>query len=180
LNTCLKGGAVNRVIIGIDPGLSGAIGVITPLAYAVHDVPTLEVRAGKKKRNRYNLAEMVRLLKQIRDEAHLNNYPVELWLEDVHAMPGQGVTSMFSMGRGLGNWEMASIALEIPLNYISPITWKKAIMAGQGKEKDAAVYRAQQLFPSAVLTGPKGGLLDGRAEALLIAEYGRRFSISNF
>ena len=47
-------------------------------------------------------------------------------------------------------------------------------MNGQGKEKDASVYRAQQLFPLAQLVGPRGGKYDGRAEALLIAEYGRR------
>ncbi len=66
-------------------------------------------------------------------------------------------------------------ALQMPLNYISPITWKKIVMAGQGKEKDAAVYKAQQLFPDAVLVTPRGRLLDGRAEALLIAWYGLNF-----
>lgn len=176
-----------KTIIGIDPGLKGAIGVIGPIAYAVHDVPVLEIKAGRKRnkktgemvdviRKKYNLAEMKRILVQIRNEFHAAGVPVQIWLEDVHAMPDQGVTSMFSMGRGLGNWEALAIALDIPLNYISPVTWKKEMMNGQGKEKDAAVYRAQQLFPMAVLTGPRGGKIDGRAEALLIAEYGRRNS----
>ena len=162
--------------IGIDPGLSGAIAVITDYAQAIHDAPTLEIKSGKKIRHRYNVAEIVRILKQVRDESHLKLIPVEVWLEDVHAMPGQGVTSMFSMGRGLGMYEGIVQALEMPLNFISPITWKKKMMDGQGKEKSAAVYRAQQLFPNAQLTTARGRLLDGRAESLLIAEYGRRLS----
>ena len=166
---------MNRTIIGIDPGLSGGIAVLTPIAYTVHDIPTIQVVKGKKKKNRYNVAEIVRMMKQVRDEAHLALTSVEVWLELVHAMPGQGVTSMFSMGQGLGMYEGVITSLEIPLNYISPVTWKKKIMEGQGKEKGAAVYKAQQLFPMAQLVTPRGRLIDGRAEALLIAEYGKRF-----
>lgn len=166
---------MNKVLIGIDPGLSGAIAILHPIAYTTHDIPVLEVKRGKKTKRRYNVAEIVRILKRVRDESHVQQYPVEVWLEDVHAMPRQGVTSMFSMGRGLGMYEGIITSLEIPLNYISPVIWKRKIMEGQGKEKGAAVYKAQQLFPSAILTTPRGRLIDGRAEALLIAEYGRRF-----
>lgn len=178
---------MNRVIIGIDPGLNGGIGVITPLAYTVHDMPVLTVIAGRKrnkkgimvdvKREKYNIAEVKRMLMQIRDEAHLNNYPVEAWLEKSQAMPDQGSVSNFNYGVGFGILQAVVTCLDIPLNLIAPVTWKQKIMAGQGKKKDAAVYRAQQLFPSAVLKGPKGGLLDGRAEALLIAQYGKMFSV---
>lgn len=166
---------MNKVLIGVDPGLDGAIAVLHPLAYTTHDIPVLQVKAGKKVRRRYNVAELVRIFRQVRDESHIQKYPVEVWLENVHAMPGQGVTSMFNMGRGLGMYEGIITSLEMPLNYISPVTWKRKIMAGQGREKGAAVYKAQQLFPSAVLTTPRGRKLDGRAEALLIAEYGKRF-----
>lgn len=172
------------VYIGIDPGLSGAIAVITPDTYAVHDMPTLEVEAGKKRnkttgkmnpiiRNKYNIAEVRRILSQIRDEAHRNCYPVQLWLEKSQAMPDQGCVSHFNYGVGFGILQCASICLDIPLNLVAPVTWKKVVMAGQGKEKAAAVYRAQQLFPHVVLTTPRGRLLDGRAEALLIAHYGK-------
>lgn len=172
------------VYIGIDPGLSGAIAVITPEAYTVHDMPTLEVVAGRQRskstgkmtdkiRNKYHVAEIKRILLQVRDEAHAKNYPVQVWLEDVHAMPGQGVTSMFNMGVGFGVLQTVPQCLEMPLHFVSPVTWKKVVMAGQGKEKDAAVYKAQMLYPNAVLTTPRGRLLDGRAEALLIAHYGK-------
>jgi len=167
---------MNRVFIGIDPGLSGGIAVITPEAYTTFDVPVLVVVKGKTKKNRYNSVEISRIFRSVMQGAAAKEYTVQVWLEDVHAMPGQGVTSMFSMGRGLGIYEGIISALGLPLNYISPITWKKKVMCGQGKEKDAAVYKAQQLFPNAVLTTPRGRLLDGRAEALLIAFYGKNYS----
>lgn len=173
---------MDKVFIGIDPGLSGAIAVITPEAYTTHDIPVLIIQKGKTEKRRYNNAEISRIIFSVMKSALEKKLSVEVWLEDVHAMPGQGVTSMFSMGRGMGTYEgiiaglNVASGIELPLHHISPITWKKKVMAGQGKEKDAAVYKAQQLFPNAVLTTPRGRLLDGRAEALLIAYYGKTFN----
>lgn len=167
---------MDKVFIGIDPGLSGAIAVITPEAYTTHDIPVLIVKKGKSEKRKYNVAEIARMLRTIMLSASATGRAIDVWLEDVHAMPGQGVTSMFSMGRGLGMYEGVITTLGLRLNYISPVTWKKKVMAGQGKEKDAAAYKAQQLFPDAVLTTPRGRLLDGRAEALLIAYYGKTFN----
>lgn len=175
------------VFIGIDPGLSGGIAVITPQAYTVHDMPTMQIGNGRKRnattgkmvdkvKNKYHITEIIRILTQVRDYAHEKGWPVEVWLENVHAMPGQGVTSMFSMGEGLGILQTIPICLQMPLNFISPVTWKRKIMAGQGKEKDAAVFKAQQIFPMAVLKTRRGRLLDGRAEALLIAHFGKQES----
>ena len=165
------------IIIGIDPGLSGAVGVVHPTGYTAHDTPILTVKVGKGYRHRYHLQEMISLLERIRSDAEHQDFTMECWLEDVHAMPGQGVSSMFSMGRGLGNWEAIVSTLKIPLYFVSPIRWKNKIMDGQGKKKSAAVLKAQQIFPNAVLRTERGRLLDGRAEALLIAEYGRRYGI---
>ena len=166
---------MSDIIIGIDPGVSGALAVIHPTGYTSHDTPTVKVKVGKGMRTRYDLQEMVSLVKRILDNATSNDLTVECWLENVHAMPGQGVSSMFSMGRGLGNWEAIIATMRIPLNYVSPVRWKNTIMDGMGKEKDAAVLKAQQIFPLAVLRTERGRLLDGRAEALLIAEYGLRY-----
>lgn len=171
------------MIIGIDPGLNGGIAAISPLEYEVYDIPTLEIITGRvrnkktglmrdKKQNRYNIAAIIKILTLLKGAADKLNYPVEVWVENVHAMPDQGVTSMFNMGVGFGILQTIPICLGIPLNFVSPVTWKKKIMEGQGKRKDAAVYRAQQLFPNAELVTPRGRKLDGRAEALLIAHYG--------
>lgn len=185
INTTQKGTRKmnQKTVIGVDPGLKGAIAVITQEAYAVHDVPTLTVegsrrrsaRTGKmttKKSERYDVAEIRRLITQIRDNAHANGLPVELWVEDVHPMPGEGSMGAFSLGKAMMLWEVAACWADIPFSKVHPMTWKRVMMNGMGRKKDAAVARAQELFPNAVLRGPMGGLKDGRAEALLIAKYG--------
>ncbi len=88
-------------------------------------------------------------------------------------MPKQGVTSSFNFGYGLGIWEGIIAAYELPLEKVSPQRWKKTMLADMGKTKDASRYKAISLFPEVAgqLSRVKD---DGRAEALLLAEYGRR------
>jgi crossover junction endodeoxyribonuclease RuvC len=100
--------------------------------------------------------------------------PLTVGLELVHAMPGQGVTSMFSMGRGVGIWEGILAGLRIPFDTVTPQAWKKLLLGkGAGDDKNASILRAQALIPGAAeyLSRAKD---DGRAEAMLIAEYFRR------
>lgn len=166
------------VIIGIDPGKTGAIAMISEDGnYCIVDTPILKIDTGKKTKSgnpkintEYLVSEMVKelsLFKFEHEETHV-------FIEKVHAMPDQGVTSMFDMGYGLGAWHGIITALGFPLHEITPQAWKKSMMSGMGKEKDASVYKAQQIFPKAKLLGPKGAKLHGRADALLIAEYGKR------
>ena len=150
------------IYAGIDPGLGGAVAVNVNLApIKFYDTPTITL----KKRD-YDIQEMVSILVKIRNtgQAHIG-------IEAVHAMPGQGVTSMFSFGRGLGLWEGIVAALGIPYTMVTPQAWKKLLLDGMPKEKDASVVRAKQLFPTADITLKKH---HGRADALLIAEYIRR------
>lgn len=133
-------------------------------AQYVFDTPTMLV-AGEKNKRRYNTAAMAELLKDYRD--------VLVILENVHSMPKQGVASSFCFGQGLGMWQGIIAALGLPLEMPSPQRWKKEILADQGKDKDASRFKAIQLFPAlaAELSRVKD---DGRAEAILMAEYGRR------
>ena len=161
------------IYIGIDPGLSGAVGVINEslpeTLVTVHDTPTLEVDSSGKVRNKYNTAAMALLLEPFSHPQH----DVLVILEAVHSMPKQGVASSFTFGEGLGMWKGIISAFGLTLEMPSPQRWKKAIMADMGKDKDASRYKAIQLFPSiASQLGRKKD--DGRAEALLLAEYGRR------
>ena len=96
------------------------------------------------------------------------------WIEQVHAMPGQGVTSMFTFGRNLGQIEGVLAALKIPHRYVSPAKWQKEF--GLLRKSKAELIRdkknrhkaeAQRLFPHIKIT-------HAIADALLIAEYGRR------
>jgi crossover junction endodeoxyribonuclease RuvC len=92
-----------------------------------------------------------------------------VYLERVSAMPGQGVVSMFSFGRSYGAVEAAVSVLGYPLTYITPAVWKRS--AGLiGGEKDASRGRVLDLYPDAGVTRKKD---NGRADAILIARYGR-------
>jgi crossover junction endodeoxyribonuclease RuvC len=88
-------------------------------------------------------------------------------------MPKQGVASSFCFGQGLGMWQGIIAALGLPLEMPSPQRWKKEMLADQGKDKDASRFKAIALFPAlaAQMSRVKD---DGRAEAILMAEYGRR------
>ena len=157
------------ILIGIDPGLDGAIAIlgasVNP-AY-VHDTPTMTVMTNTGKRRRvYDIPCLAGYLEEFRGVAG-----VRALIENVHAMPGQGVRSMFSMGFGLGLWEGLLGGLRIPFERVAPRRWKGAMLDGQGKEKDASRFKAQALFPTVELHLKKH---HGRADALLIAEFGRR------
>ena len=154
--------------IGIDPGLDGAVAIISANGTIdIADTPTVNVGKGKKVRREHVPAQMVDIL---RPYLHCN--PVAA-LENVHAMPRQGVRSMFSMGKGMGLWLGILAGLGIPYDLVQPTRWKAAMMDGQGKEKDASRFRAQQLF-SQLASELRRKKDHGRAEALLIAEYRRR------
>lgn len=160
------------IYIGIDPGMGGAVGVIDGDKLFVYDTPIMVV-AGEKNKRMYDKVAMAHLLQPYSVLLGPTRDQVLVVLESVHAMPKQGVTSSFSFGRGLGIWEGIIAALSLPLEMPSPQRWKKEIMADQGREKDAARYKAMSLFPAIAdhLSRVKD---DGRAEALLMAEYGRR------
>ena len=162
------------IYIGIDPGLSGAVAVIDDTAefpenprVQVFDTPTALVEGEKTKRKHLPPA-MALLLKPYAERSD-----VLAVLENVHSMPKQGVSSSFCFGEGKGMWVGILAAYNIPTEMVSPQRWKKEIMADQGKEKSAARFKAMALFPS-LADQLKLVKHDGRAEALLLAEYGRR------
>lgn len=153
------------IYVGIDPGLTGALAIIHEDGrIEFHDTPVLSLG----KRNDHNLAEIVQILQRV-DECG----PAMAALERVHAMPQNGTISAFSMGRSMTAWEMGMVALGITYEMIPPQRWKKALMDGQGKEKDASRQVAMRLFPSTI---PHLSLKrhHGRADALLLAEFLRR------
>lgn len=155
------------VFIGIDPGFSGAMAVIDAARDVVDvvDAPILTVGD----RREMDLAAMRELLVVFADKnAHA-------FIERVHSMPGSSGRSMFSFGTGYGAWLGELAALQIPTTRVEPARWKAAMMDGMGKEKDAARLRAMMLFPKMAAHFARK-TDDGRAEALLIAEYGRRTS----
>lgn len=149
-------------VIGIDPGISGAISVFSRFPSTLHDVidmPTLEVDSGKTKKRHISAAGLRDIL-VCYPEAHVV-------IEKVGAMPGQGVSSMFNFGRSAGIIEGVVAALRMPHTYVTPATWTKAL--GRAAGKDASRMRAMELFPAAKADLFKRAKDDGRADAALIA-----------
>lgn len=153
------------MIIGIDPGCSGAL-------VAMHDDGTLfdtllmpTIKIGTK--SRVNGAAVAAWVAKVREHRKV---PCHAFLEQVGAMPGQGVSSMFTFGHAAGLVEGVVTGAGIPLTLVTPQAWKKK--AGLiGQDKDAARSRAIQLYPGCRLLDLKG---KGQAiaDAILIARYG--------
>ena len=152
-------------VIGIDPGISGAIALISKTGHAyVSRSPWILVNGRKKPDER----SMVVIF-----EAMVADQPVTVFIEQVHAMPKQGVVSSFNFGKSLGIWIGILASHDVPYQFVTPQAWKKEMVTGvEGDDKKAnAVIVAKRLFPKFDNFKKKD---HNQAEALLIAEYGRR------
>ena len=150
------------ITIGIDPGLSGAIGVLRDGAYvAVLDMPTVAKGSGIVK-NEVDPAGLATLLRQHAPAEEA----VAVVLERVNAMPGQGSSSIFSLGDSFGCARAVVAACRFELTYVTPVKWKKHFALTSDKELGRAL--AVRLFPEAPLNLKKHA---DRAEALLMARW---------
>lgn len=151
------------IILGIDPGANGALVTVeNGHLLEVLDMPVTVIKRGQREVREVNAPLLGGLLRGLRavDAAYI---------EQVGAMPGQGVSSMFAFGRAVGVVEGVLGALGVPLTRVPPQTWQRAMRVRGGK--DGARERAMQLFPGkAELFARKKD--DGRADAALIASYG--------
>lgn len=162
-------------VIGIDPGLSGALALVGPQGLqAVVDMPVMQraMAAGKVK-NQVNGAAVAQLLKEWTREHDTVEILVVLEHQAPFRIPGnkpQGSSSTFSLGHTAGILEGVVVALGFPLRVVTPVTWKKALgLPGGAKNKSVVRTRAQRLYPQAPLTR----VMDhNRAESILIARYG--------
>ena len=146
------------VVAGIDPGLSGAIAILSNGQYEyVCDMPVLKSESGKRYVDAVELASIL-----------CSWEPDLVVIENVHAMPKQGVTSTFTFGESFGVIKGVVGALNYQSYLVSPKVWKKA--AGLIKQdKEASRQLAIDMFGDAPLSRKRD---NGRAEALLIGYYG--------
>lgn len=150
------------ITIGLDPGLTGAVGVLHDGVYAaVEDMPTAVKGVGSVK-SEVNAAGLIALLKRHMSPSDYTSIAIE----KVGAMPGQGVSSVFSLGDSYGSARTACAATGAELHQVAPVTWKKHFKLSSDKELSRAL--AIRLFPGAPLHLKKH---DGRAEALLLARW---------
>jgi crossover junction endodeoxyribonuclease RuvC len=149
----------SRCILGIDPGLEGALAFFfpdRPERIACEDMPCA---AGNV--DAVTLAACISVMA-----------PDEVFLEQVGAMPGQGVSSMFKFGRGFGTVIGVVGALKIPLHLVAPTRWKAHFRLPADKE--AARALALRTFPACGFQFQRKKD-HGRAEAALLARYGAEF-----
>jgi hypothetical protein len=150
-------------VCGIDPGNSGAICVLD----TVYPVPALFLDLKK-----HTVYETVKWLHAQQVQS--------IWIEDVHSLFGMSAKSNFGFGRNLGTIiaiaEMVA-ADSIVVNKVTPKIWQKyAGVTSKGKAIKANVAQlVLTMYPSATIHGAKGGLLDGRSDALMIAHYGANY-----
>ena len=151
-------------IIGIDPGLSGAIAVLKENKIQnIFDMPVMP--EGKKNKRQLNSAQLVKLLK---DNIELNEEAIII-VEQVNAMPGQGVTSMFNFGQTFGAIKGICAALSLPIFFVRPAKWKKHFEL-INSSKDASRTKAIEMYPS--LSDQLSKKKDvNKSDAILIARF---------
>ena len=154
------------LIIGIDPGISGSICFFeNGKILEVVEMPTMT--EGKKNKRQVNGAQIYNeILKRINKNEKQN---VRVIIEQVSAMPGQGVTSMFNFGQSFGILKGICSAMQLPMYFVRPAKWKK-YFGLINSEKDASRTRAIEIFPyfSNELAKKKD---TNKAEAILIASF---------
>ena len=154
------------LIIGIDPGITGSIcffedGIIIDVV----EMPNMA--EGKKNKRQVNGAQIYQeIYKRIKN---LEKKNIKVVIEQVAAMPGQGVTSMFNFGQSFGVLKGICAAMQIPMYFVRPAKWKKYFNL-INSEKDASRTKAIEIFPhfSAQLSRKKDS---NKADAILISSF---------
>lgn len=165
--------------IGIDPGMSGYLCVLTDES-GVHLEPTPTLPTGKGSARRYNVPELLRVVGLAAAKAE------HAVIEKQQSMPQQGVASTFKTGFGYGLWVMALTAAEVPFEAVSSSSWKAKLRikalpgpgtAAQRKKaaKSLAIETAQRLYPHVNLYPTERSRVPSAdmAEALLLAHFAR-------
>ena len=154
------------LIIGIDPGISGSICFFEDgKVLDAIEMPTMT--DGKKNKRQVNGAQIYNeILKRVKKSDKQN---VRVVIEQVSAMPGQGVTSMFNFGQSFGILKGICSAMQLPMYFVRPAKWKKYFNL-INSEKDASRTKAIEIFPyfSSQLSKKKDS---NKADAILIASF---------
>lgn len=148
-----------KTFIGIDPGQSGAIAIISRDIQIIDCPPTV--------------AEMAAILRLY------DGYDTKAIIEKVNPFYKSSAKSAFTFGGNFFAWQMALACFRIPYDFVTPRKWQKVMFDSAKKlddTKEQSFERATRLFPNLgiELKTPRGRILDGRCDALLIAEYLRR------
>ena len=154
------------LIIGIDPGIKGAICILKDgKILDVFDMPIMPV--GKKNKSQVNGSQIYNEIQ--RAIINEDKKDIKVVIEQVSAMPGQGVTSMFNFGQSFGVIKGICSAMQLPIFFVRPAKWKKYFEL-INTQKDASRTKAIEMFPkiSSILAKKKDS---NKADAILIASF---------
>ena len=151
-------------IFGIDPGLSGAIARLEKKkVLSLFDMPVMA--EGKKNKKQLNSAQLVDIIR----ENSIGDDEIVVVVEQVNAMPGQGVTSMFNFGQTFGAIKGVCAALNLPIFFVRPSKWKKYFEL-INSSKDSSRTKVIEMYPS--LSSQLAKKKDvNKSDAILIARY---------
>ena len=154
------------LIIGIDPGITGSICFFED-GKIIDVVEMPNMAEGKKNKKQVNGAQIYYEI-SLRIK-HLKKEEIKVVIEQVSAMPGQGVTSMFNFGQSFGILKGICSAMQLPMYFVRPAKWKKYFNL-INSEKDASRTKAIEVFPyfSSQLLRKKD---TNKADAILIASF---------
>ena len=154
------------LIIGIDPGITGSLCFFGD-GEIIDVVEMPNMPEGKKNKRQVNGAQIYyEIFSRIKD---LDKKNIKVIIEQVSAMPGQGVTSMFNFGQSFGVLKGICAAMQLPVYFVRPAKWKKYFNL-INSEKDASRTKAIQIFPyiSSQLSKKKDA---NKADAILLASF---------
>ena len=154
------------LIIAIDPGISGSICFFEDgKILDVVEMPTMT--EGKKNKKQVNGSQIYNEISKRINQ--IDKKDIKVIIENVSAMPGQGVTSMFNFGQSFGILKGMCSAMQLPMYFVRPAKWKKYFSL-INTEKDASRTKAIEIFPyfSPNLSKKKDS---NKADAILIASY---------
>ena len=156
------------IIVGIDPGYKGAIATLNGKGKLRRILPMPIIKVGNK--NQLDENAICKFL-----ERRLISIE-HVFIEAVHSMPKQGVASTFAFGAGWGILRGICVGLHLPYTLVHSRSWKKVMCRDVPKGKDAGILVAKRIWPGVILLPSTRCRKDsdGMADALLIAEYGRR------
>ncbi len=152
------------IVVGIDPGLNGAIAVLQDKkVLSITDMPVMA--DGKKNKRQLNNAQLAEILRKNTSEED----EISIVVEQVNAMPGQGVTSMFNFGQTFGAIKGVCAALQLPIFFVRPSKWKKYFEL-INSSKDASRTKAIEMYPN--LSDQLAKKKDvNKSDAILIARF---------
>ena len=154
------------LVIGIDPGISGSICFFQD-GKIIDVVEMPSMTEGKKNKKQVNGSQIFNEISERIKK--LDKRDIKVIIEQVSAMPGQGVTSMFNFGQSFGILKGICSAMQLPMYFVRPVKWKKYFSL-INSEKDASRTRAIEIFPyfSGQLSRKKDS---NKADAILIASF---------